>query len=730
MTDTSPQPRLYGEEAGEPIAIASQPLDNTQTPPPEPRPAPALEGSQPQRPLTPPPESSRGSPQEIESKAPSLDTTVSPSRSTRSHQEYLDSLQPPSGDEIQRLAELQDQRARERKQHTHDLRHKSADIAKTEASAQRDFMESRQHECIQSTLKQAQAARSSHESGGSNSSSSSSSSNTRSAAVAAAAAASPPVEGVDAATAAADNDALDSLQIKAATLIQRRYRGYRVRREMKGLNLDASTRWTHAIRDAKWHNLNTPRPRGSGATSTDDGDNENNEGATGDAGVRPQSSRSAARQNWKKVAAIAMRANGDEDSSHSESESESSDLEEISENMTEKQKEKIRKRRAKAKYKRRKKAKMMGLQYFLEMVDVKHRYGSNLRRYHEVWKKADTNENYFYWLDYGAGKDFELEGCPRDRLEREQVRYLSREERQHYLVKVDGEGRLCWAKNGLRLDTTEQWKDSVNGIVPVDDPTPAYSPDIESHSQQRQDPVGNPEDRDSTSGSDEDSDASDSELEAARAAKYANPTMDEARGIKKVKHVSAATVFNRLMRKSVKKNTWIFVADTSFRLYVGIKASGAFQHSSFLQGSRISAAGLIKIKNGRLSSLSPLSGHYRPPAANFRAFVHSLRDEGVDMSHVSISKSYAVLVGLEAYVKTRRKGKGAVHKATLHRDKILDPAEVARREEAERDKSESAAKERQFLQKEEEAKRGASRSGGMRLLQKLGFRSREKKNKQ
>ena len=35
---------------------------------------------------------------------------------------------------------------------------------------------------------------------------------------------------------------------------------------------------------------------------------------------------------------------------------------------------------------------MMDLQYFLEMVDLKHRYGSNLRTYHEEWKKADTKE--------------------------------------------------------------------------------------------------------------------------------------------------------------------------------------------------------------------------------------------------------------------------------------------------------------------------------------------------
>ena len=59
------------------------------------------------------------------------------------------------------------------------------------------------------------------------------------------------------------------------------------------------------------------------------------------------------------------------------------------------------------------------------------------------------------------------------------------------------------------------------------------------------------------------------------------------------------SMFDKLLRKSVRRNTWIFVADTSFRLYVGIKASGAFQHSSFLRGARISAAGLIKVRSRR-----------------------------------------------------------------------------------------------------------------------------------
>jgi hypothetical protein len=96
--------------------------------------------------------------------------------------------------------------------------------------------------------------------------------------------------------------------------------------------------------------------------------------------------------------------------------------------------------------------------------EVKHRYGSNLRAYHQEWKKADTKENFFYWLDYGEGKQISLSSCPRERLDREQVRYLSREERMDYLVKIDGEGRLCWAKSGVRIDTSEKYKDSIHGM--------------------------------------------------------------------------------------------------------------------------------------------------------------------------------------------------------------------------------------------------------------------------
>lgn len=51
------------------------------------------------------------------------------------------------------------------------------------------------------------------------------------------------------------------------------------------------------------------------------------------------------------------------------------------------------------------------------------------------------------------------------------------------------------------------------------------------------------------------------------------------------------------------------------------------------------------------------------PAKNFQQFVHRLRDDGVDLSRVSISRSYAVLVGLEGYLApkevSRRESNGS-----------------------------------------------------------------------
>lgn len=368
-----------------------------------------------------------------------------------------------------------------------------------------------------------------------------------------------------------NRNAGDHRESDAARTLQRTYRGHRERRQLKGITLDPATRWTEAIKEAQYRSLTTPRPR-SASTQT-----ENNLSRT---------SSSEAHQHWLRAAKIARRAGGvDEDVSSSSS----------NESETPSQKQARREKRLAEKQERIKGSKMMDLQYFLEMVDLKHRYGSNLRTYHAEWKRQSTLENFFYWLDYGEGKEISLPTCPRERLDREQVRYLSREERLDYLATVDKEGKLCWKRNGLRIDTSIKWKDSVHGIVPVEDSTPGYTPAWAEAA------------RSSDSSGEDSSDEGESSGADARKDRYVNQDLKESKGPKKLLHVSPATIFNQLLRTSVRKNTWIFVADTSFNLYIGIKQSGSFQHSSFLHGSRISAAGLIKIKNGQVRSLSPLS---------------------------------------------------------------------------------------------------------------------------
>lgn len=99
-------------------------------------------------------------------------------------------------------------------------------------------------------------------------------------------------------------------------------------------------------------------------------------------------------------------------------------------------------------------SKIMGLEYWLELVDRKHCYGTNLLKYHAVWRHIGTKENFFYWLDEGDGKGADLEVCPREKLDSQQLQYLTREERFPYLIEIDeNDGLLRWAKNGENVTT-------------------------------------------------------------------------------------------------------------------------------------------------------------------------------------------------------------------------------------------------------------------------------------
>ncbi|KAJ1310237.1 hypothetical protein OPQ81_006979 [Rhizoctonia solani] len=293
-------------------------------------------------------------------------------------------------------------------------------------------------------------------------------------------------------------------------------------------------------------------------------------------------------------------------------------------------------------------SKMLETQHWLELIDGKHRYGSNLKFYHRKWQEEDTTENFFKWLDHGGGKDLSLPECPREQLEKERIIYLSREQRANYLVRIDDQGLLRWARNNELVDTrSNRWKDAGDGkgIVPMTleemrgaeiTEAPAKHGRIGFHS-----------------------DSSDSLLNAGEA--HYVDTINKP-GDSKLKqtirsHFTSTGIMERLLRKTVKKNTWIYVCDMKRNLFIGIKETGAFQHSSFTAGGLISSAGLIKVKMGRIHKLSPLSGHYRTSVDHYRLFLEDLEKQGADLEKVQVTKAEATLWGLEHYKRFQKSKK-------------------------------------------------------------------------
>ncbi|EPS66310.1 calmodulin-binding protein [Genlisea aurea] len=89
---------------------------------------------------------------------------------------------------------------------------------------------------------------------------------------------------------------------------------------------------------------------------------------------------------------------------------------------------------------------------------------------------------------------------------------------------------------------------------------------------------------------------------------------------------------------SVEGSKWIFVLSTSRKLYIGQKQKGQFQHSSFLAGGAITAAGRLVVHDGVLQAIWPYSGHYLPTEENFNEFLNFLNEHSVDLATV---KRYA-----------------------------------------------------------------------------------------
>ncbi|KAF9368784.1 hypothetical protein CPB97_004252 [Podila verticillata] len=213
-------------------------------------------------------------------------------------------------------------------------------------------------------------------------------------------------------------------------------------------------------------------------------------------------------------------------------------------------------------------------EHWLEMSDRKHRYGSNLKPYHEQWLKEDTSENFFYWLDHGKGRSLNLESRPRDRLEDQRVTYLQEHERAQYAVEVI-DGLLYYRQSGRlvhTLPTSIQADDNVDisQILP-------------------------------------DADANDDEE-------------------------------TRLEKKRIRnKAKYIYVTDPQGIMYVAQKVKGQFHHSSFLGGGTVCAAGGIVVNRGQLIKINPKSGHYRPGQRHFDKLLDNLKNMGISLEGVKIS---------------------------------------------------------------------------------------------
>jgi hypothetical protein len=440
----------------------------------------------------------------------------------------------------------------------------------------------------------------------------------------------------------------------AATKIQAAYRGHRERREQQGLVLDPSSRWSDLIAEMKYRSVIAPHHK--------------RPPVSGDSHNRTPSSSEVAKMHWRRAGWIAEHAGrGENPSNHQRTASGTSSGKSSTNSNTEQDEVSTM---------------LMDLRYFLEMVDVKHRYGANLQVYHEFWRRQDTTQNFFYWLDHGPGLNLDLSLCSREKLDRERIRYLTREERKAYLVEIDEDGRLRWAKNGELITTSaDDFEDSVDGIVPrgtllangtntVDQGPPDL---IDDHMLNH--------DLANFSHLTVDSDSSsDSSIEPEPAPSTSPKTGAPSHNPKRSRrvHVSPATLLNHLLRSSVKPGTWIYVTDTLNRLYVGMKNSGTFQHASFLSGARIRSAGSIAIHNGHLTYLSPLSGHYRPTTKSFKTFVRSLENQGVDLSALKVSGAYKVLRGMEIYGKTKKGFRSVKH---VGRKQEKNPATAMGRKE-------------------------------------------------
>lgn len=223
----------------------------------------------------------------------------------------------------------------------------------------------------------------------------------------------------------------------------------------------------------------------------------------------------------------------------------------------------------------------------LEVVDIKHRYGSNLTPYHEYWLQSPSTQSFFFWLDHGEGKSLDLPDASRTELDGQRLHYCTKEERKKFAVHIGDDHLLRFQHNQVLVHTL----------------TPDEKQQID------QDFVGW-------------KDAETKAVALSRAPKPDKSTMSE----DELHERKAA-------KKRRNANKWIYVTSADKKqLYIAPKVKGEFQHSSFLSGGSVGSAGAIMVSQGQIIKLAPMSGHYQPNIEQFIAFLNQLADQGVDLN--------------------------------------------------------------------------------------------------
>ncbi|KAF9535365.1 hypothetical protein CPB83DRAFT_753871, partial [Crepidotus variabilis] len=158
--------------------------------------------------------------------------------------------------------------------------------------------------------------------------------------------------------------------------------------------------------------------------------------------------------------------------------------------------------------------KYLETQHWLEMIDEKHRYGSN---------------------------------------------------RLNYLVKINDDGKLLWSKNDQPVDTTAgNWKDSGDGQGVVPESFPTKSKPQEAKRMSKPVPFSR-----SASGS------SSSSEQANAATHYAGDLEGKSRWSRYIRrYFTPRGLMDRLLRKTVQKNTWMYVS--VINIFIGIKGPNRF----------------------------------------------------------------------------------------------------------------------------------------------------------